>query len=145
MKSEIQSQSIQIANIRVWIARELRRPKWACFGECGAQRGLWLNTRFPGLQKITTTSPGFRIWGSQSDVNYETIGKFLRILVQSFWLLGNPSLFYNPVAIQLDCKGCEQNRQSRSLPDFCSIAKSGQSWVDRRHLVAILLNCARIA
>ena len=32
-----------------------------------------------------------------------------------------------------------------SLPDFCSIAKSGQSWVDRRHLVAIHLDCALIA
>ena len=91
------------------------------------------------------TLPGFRILGSQSDINYETFGKFFRILVQSFRLLGNPSLFYNPVAIQLDCTDCDQNWQSKSLPDFCSIAKSGQSWVDRRHLVAIHLDCALIA
>ena len=66
--------------------------------------------------------------GSQSDVNYETIGKFLRILVQSFRLPGNPFLFSNPVAIQLDFADCGQSWQSRSLPDLiCSIAKSGQS------------------
>ena len=83
MKSEIQSQSIQIANMGVWIARGLRRPKWACFGDCGAQWGLCY-THSPGLQKIVPTLPGFRILGSQSDVHSETIDGFLR---QSFPVL----------------------------------------------------------
>ena len=40
IKSKIWSQSIQIADMEVSIARGLWRPKWACFGDCGAPRGL---------------------------------------------------------------------------------------------------------
>ena len=71
------------------------------------------------------------------------------ILVQSFRPPGNPLRFRNLVAIRFDCEDCGQD----SRPDILGPVwvgsrpncDSGQSWSDLRHLVAIRMNCVRIA
>ena len=77
-----------------------------------------IQSQSPGLRKIVKAIPGF--WLDrvvmpdrlQSDVNYGTTWRglradcgFPRTASQVFLFPGNPSRFYNLVAIQLDCTG----------------------------------------